>query len=178
MGKRTSLLTIIFLALGGFMVSCLTPPSYNSTPEIAFLKVSYFDNKGNDSCITTISFKDKEGDLGLASIGSDTSKPYKGDYYFNYWSEMYVKKKGEWKKVIFTGPAFYGRFAPIYKEKPPGPVNGEIDLTFTIPNTTLQSTAGQIAARDTVKFTIQIVDRALHVSNLVETNPFRINLNN
>jgi hypothetical protein len=69
-----ALRSIIFFGINlVFLGSCLNPPEFDNSPQIAFESISF--QKGTvgvrDSLKVTISFKDGDGDLGLASDSTD-----------------------------------------------------------------------------------------------------------
>lgn len=123
--------------------------------------------------VLMVSYKDGDGDIGLRA--QDTFPPfhYGGDYYYNMIIEYYEKQNGKWELI----PLIF-----------PNAETGENDtLTFNvrIPNLTpatgnqaiqgvIQDTVfiyNPLSEYDTIKFSVYIIDRALHKSNIVETPP-------
>jgi hypothetical protein len=123
--------------------------------------------------VLMISYQDGDGDIGLRP--KDTFPPfhYGGDYYYNMIIDYYEKQNGKWELI----PLIF-----------PNSETGENDtLTFSvrIPNLTpltgnqaikgvIQDTVfiyNPLSEYDTIKFSVYIIDRALHKSNTVETPP-------
>ena len=123
--------------------------------------------------VLMISYTDGDGDLGLGA--NDTFPPfnYGSEYYYNMIIDYYELQNGKWELI----PLIF-----------PDPETGENDtLTFSvrIPNLTpltgnqsikgiIQDTVfiyNPLSEFDTIKFSVYIIDRALHKSNTVETPP-------
>ena len=144
-------------------------------PEIEFdnFQLLYNEDLGvTDRGILMISYTDGDGDLGLDA--NDTLPPYNynGDYYYNMVIDYYEKQNGKWELVPLVSP---------------NPDTGENDtLTFSVRIPNLTPSSGNQAIKgliqdtmyiynplsdfDTIKFSVYIIDRALHISNTVETN--------
>jgi len=72
------LLLFLFSAV---VTSCFDPPQYSNTPQIEFLNVSFVEGSTgvSDSLIVSISFRDGDGDMGLA--GDQIDPPYNDVFY-------------------------------------------------------------------------------------------------
>ncbi|MEX2593124.1 MAG: hypothetical protein WD426_10120 [Anditalea sp.] len=57
----------IFLFLGGFNISCVSPPDdFPAVPQISFNSLGYIETNSSDSLVVSVDFRDAEGDLGLS----------------------------------------------------------------------------------------------------------------
>ncbi|MCU0422124.1 MAG: hypothetical protein MUC81_04865 [Bacteroidia bacterium] len=173
-----SKLILIFIVSSVF-VACKGGEIYPIIPSIEF-ESSYviFDRSGNDSLIGFIfKFKDGDGDIGLAE--GDTFPPYNyvsapndparrntNFYHYNCYVDYLEKRNGEYKHVVgeFTGDTLR-RELRVMSLTPEGKfkaIRGTIEAQIE-PNV-----LGNKA--DTVKLRFLLIDRALHVSNEIESN--------
>ncbi|MBX2973119.1 MAG: hypothetical protein KF797_08450 [Flavobacteriales bacterium] len=148
------------LALAGVLFGgCLKTEEFPNTPAIKFKSFEFF----GDSASLTISFTDGDGDIGLNA--SDNAPPYDTSsiYYYNLFLEHSEKVNGEWQVVGFRDPIFYRipRITPTGQNKA---LEGEIAVA--IDPFPLFITGNS----DTVRYSIEMVDRALNRSNKVYTN--------
>lgn len=166
----------LILFLGGVVLfsTCRKFEEYPIEPQIEYnnFLLEFNESTGiTERGVLMISYTDGDGDIGLNA--RDTLPPfnYGSDYYYNMIIDYYEKQNGKWELVPL-----------IFKD----PETGENDtLTFSvrIPNLTPssgnQSIKGVIqdtmylynplSEFDTIKFSVHIIDRALHQSNTVET---------
>jgi hypothetical protein len=226
----------LFVIILILVSSCFNPPEFPIQPQIEFESVKYkeygtgFDSEP-DSIILTVSFKDGDGDLGLAP--SETAPPFNNKYYFlkndgtllNYKTKrtvpgydtlpdfvkpyncinwelykvdnivtdtLYIELNPDFYNITidflvknpdgsFTefdwtkefnypncGISFDGRFPILFKDKPGSPLEGKIRYG-------LGSVGFKILfSIKTLKLRIQIKDRALHKSNIIETPEFTL----
>lgn len=170
----------LLLTLG--LTACFNPPEFSQTPEISFKSIEGVratDPLGNvqDSITVTIFFKDGDGDLGLAN--NDTFPPYQPlttnssgvavSNYFHHNYHLVVKRinNGVIQDVPFLdGGAIKGRFSPLVEDS--GPIEGELNFGryFLVRNG-----GGTFNNSDTIFFEINIVDRALNISNTIQSDP-------
>ncbi len=140
--------------------SCLKKSEFPLEPIITFKE---FTTSG-DSGLLIINFTDGDGDIGLADY--DTNPPYDlatGDYY-NLLLNYHEKQNGVWIDITDSLPLpFYYRVPVITPSGQNKALEGEIavDLTPTYYN--------PFSNYDTIKFSVQLLDRALNRSNIVET---------
>ena len=123
--------------------------------------------------VLMINYTDGDGDLGLRA--NDTFPPfnYGSEYYYNMIIDYYELQNGKWELIPLVFP---------------DPETGENDtLTFSVRIPVLTPLTGNQAIKgviqdtvfiynplsefDTIKFSVYIIDRALHISNTVETPP-------
>lgn len=145
------------------VTGCLKREKYPVEPIITLEKLAF----PGDSTVITIGFTDGDGDLGLNE--ADTFPPYEpgGAFYFNLLFDPERRVNGVWTPVDLP---YYYRFTPITPTGQDKSLKGELDWVlrsqiFPLP---------PLQAGDTVRFNIRIVDRALHVSNTVTTDAFRV----
>ena len=168
-------LGILFFA-SLFLVACKENEIYPIVPSIVF-KDAYvlFDQNNMDSLIVLVfSYKDGDGDIGLD--GGDTLPPYNPDtlgynhsilnrFYNNVWIDYYEKRNS-----IYTKPLIPSTSDTVYKDvrvgnlTPQGShkaIRGDIQVQFFPSSYPLRA--------DTIKLKARLIDRALHISNEVES---------
>ncbi|TLU99412.1 hypothetical protein [Dyadobacter luticola] len=161
----------LFLMCGVALASCVDIPDFDDTPKIYYNGIDQFtevnDSTGKnvrENVVITVDFEDGDGDLGAsADERSDSSfiRPY--GTWGNY--ELVTARKGadgKWTESILAEDQY--KWMPILKpDGKPGPIKGKLDLntSFLYGNSTVPIT---------VKFKVRIRDRALHVSNQIETD--------
>lgn len=152
---------IVSIALSLF--SCLDVDKYPIEPAISF---SYFnltdtiDDLGNNITLYTfaIDFTDGDGDIGLEE--NDTISPFNpgSPYYYNLWVTPF-EKNNEIYTEIQTAIPFHARIPYLTPSGQNQSLKGEIKYDVTVSD----------LVADTVTFNIQLIDRALHESNIIET---------
>lgn len=146
------------------LVSCFKKENFPSTPEISFKSFAIL----GDSARLEISFQDGEGDIGLDP--SQTEAPYdiNSKYHYNLYLVYYEKKDvGGWQPGLdLNGDTivFRNRVRPIYTGKPKS-IKGT--LVYTIEPIFYNQLS---ADNDTIKYKIQLIDRALNESEWIETD--------
>lgn len=75
------------VVISGMVISCFDPPSFPITPEIGFESIDFIDVKdpspfevAADSLILRLSFRDGDGDLGIASF--ENRPPFNDRWYY------------------------------------------------------------------------------------------------
>lgn len=154
-------IALAFLVLCGFfMSSCLKREEFPEEPLITFKEF----NVSGDSGQLVVTFTDGNGDIGLNEW--DTVPPYdleNGEYY-NLLLDYYEKQNGVWINYTDSLPVpYYYRIPIITPSGQNKALEGEIavDLVPTYYN--------PFSPYDTIKFSVQLIDRALNKSNIVET---------
>ncbi|MCF0040199.1 hypothetical protein [Dyadobacter fanqingshengii] len=162
----------IILAAGTF--GCVDIPDFSDTPKIYYNGIysePEQDSSGKnirENVIITIDFEDGDGDLGAsADERSDSSfvRPYGN--WGNY--ELVTARKGRdgrWTESILAEDQY--KWMPILKpDGKPGPIKGKIDLntSFLYGNSTVPVY---------VRFKVRIRDRALHVSDQIQTDSVQV----
>mgnify|MGYP001043550999 CR=1 FL=1 len=145
-----------------FLLSaCLKKSEFPLEPIIAFKEFTASGDSGH----LVITFTDGDGDIGLAD--GDTNPPYDladGDYY-NLLLDYYELQDGTWVNITDSLPLpYYYRVPVITPSGQNKALEGEIavDLVPTYYN--------PFSNYDTIKFSVQLLDRALNRSNIVETD--------
>jgi hypothetical protein len=150
--------------------SCLKPESYPDEPEIAYKDFKIL----GDSAILSIDFVDGDGDIGLNP--EDIQSPYDAGsfYHYNLYLEYFEMMEGQWVKGT-TDPAGDNfptgdtlNFSFRIKNITP---TGQNKTLKGIINVTLEPVFYNILSNhnDTIKFRVSLIDRALNVSNFIET---------
>lgn len=164
---------LLLLVLGS--AGCFREPSFPEEPSIGFEKIEYKAGT-KDSILVRISFQDGDGDLGLNP--NELSPPFDqaGPHYFNYLADLYYEKSpGQFEKYIFPSglPTFYGRFPRLTPQSSdpdkPRPLEGVLIYGYEV-SIGLKAVLGNTR----IKFILKIKDRALHESNIIETEPILI----
>ncbi len=154
---------LLSICLFSFLTGCFKKENYGSTPIIEFQSFTII----GDSARLNISFKDGEGDIGLNP--DQTAAPYdiNSKYHYNLYLEYYEKKdNGGWQPGLdLSGNpiVFRNRLRPIYDGKPKS-IKGTIEYTIEPIFYNQFSTES-----DTIKYRIQLIDRALNESEWIET---------
>jgi hypothetical protein len=160
---------LVFVCAVAF-ISCKKEQNFSIVPIITFKELKKYTT---DSATCTISFTDGDGDIGLAQY--DTTAPYNvgSKYFYNMYMVYYFQDStGAWKP---------------YDSNPATPAIDTFKHVFRIPYLTQdgqrKSLEGDIRVRMNApyvpllkgnppfKFKITLIDRALHISNEVESLP-------
>ena len=152
------------LALASLLFAgCLKPEAFPEEPAITFKSLEQF----GDSASLTIAFTDGDGDVGLDSY--DTAPPFDTSsiYYYNLFVDYSELRHGVWTPVHFELPLYYRipRITPTGQNKA---LAGEIAVAIK-PWPIVQGNPF-----DTVRFSTHMVDRALHESNTVLSEPVKV----
>ncbi len=160
--KEYTLLLLAVLFIGTTISSCTKHEEYPNEPIIEYISINKIDNSGtaDDKANILISFTDGDGDIGLEL--DDTLPPYSpsGEYYYNYYITYYEKLNDTFQLVDlpFT---FNARIPFVDEDLAERGIKGEIKVEVYINN--INSDA------DSIRFDLQIVDRALNKSNILTT---------
>lgn len=130
-------------------------------PRIEFVRIDKLDNgTGVDNqADLVIYFEDGDGDIGLDETDTDTIFAIGSEYYYNFFIHFYEKQHGVWTEVELPLP-LHARL-PHLSDNVPEAIKGEITITTYINNYT--------SPFDTIMLSCQLVDRALHKSNVIST---------
>jgi hypothetical protein len=158
--------------------SCLKPVSY---PDEPILETIDYREIG-DSLELSVTFTDGDGDIGLNS--DDTTGDFNSSsfYHFNVYVQYFEKMNGTWVKGTFdpggNNSPLADSVAFAYRIKNLTPIGQNKTLKGTIkiviePLEYMNGTAtyynGNSNFNDTVKFSLILIDRALNISNTIET---------
>lgn len=154
--------------------SCKKFETFPVEPEITFEEFVLLLNTETgitERGVIKFNYTDGDGDLGLSS--SDTLSPFNfdGDFYYNMIIKYYEKQYGEFVEVpilIWDNEAqkydtitFNSRF-PVLT-----PSSGNMNIKGLFQDTVY--VYNPLSDFDTIKFKVAIYDRALHLSNEIET---------
>ncbi|PWJ41113.1 hypothetical protein [Sediminitomix flava] len=165
-----SLLAFFFIPFFGS--SCVGEPEFAKEPAIKFESIVHKSFNSLDSVIITVSFQDGDGNLGLDNsdsepdFGAENTDGTPNPFFNNFYIRM-MKKEGEtYSKIeLPDGVEFDARF-PRVGEGSESPVEGNLTRRLRLDIGVFDS---PFISGDTLKFEIQIADRAKNVSNIVET---------
>ncbi|GAB3174114.1 hypothetical protein [Telluribacter humicola] len=173
---RNTLYIVLFAALA--LASCVETPNFDNTPRIEFNSIDKYTvpdpfsgpNAQKDSVVITIDFEDGDGDLGVTpEERSDTTllnTKYSG--WGNY--ELTVLRLEDDQFVEVPSAVSSKLFFPVLKrDGKPGPIKGKLDFSQIF-------FYSRFARPTTLKFQVKVRDRALRVSNVIETDTISVPL--
>lgn len=158
----------------GLLVACQEKMEFPVEPKITYEGLTYLMNA--DSALTgevvlSIGYTDGDGDLGLDD--ADTLYPFgpNDPHYFNLLID-YLKWEGtqfvetpllSWNQQnqCYDTISFNARFKRLVFNDEVKPIKGTIDYKIMAFN--------PLSPNDTIKFKVRLIDRALHMSNTIET---------
>jgi len=157
------------------LIGCIDPPDFSSVPAISPLPFQHSilnsqDRLGNrvvrDSVVFQIAFQDGDGDLGITAdeFAGKGDPRLKG---LNNYNVRVLRKFGSGRndyREVFPQVSYSSFFPPLKPDGKRGPIEGTLRFSQTfydIANT---------RRKDTLKFQIKILDRALNESNTIETD--------
>ena len=154
---------VLVLVLAAFQ-SCIKPKTYPEEPIIEFKSFTAM----NDSARIIFSFTDGNGDIGLGE--NEVQPPYdtSSKFYNNVFIRYYEKVNGSFQQgVNADGDPIEFTYrtkliTPTGKNKA---LKGDI-IIYLVPLYYNPFSPNS----DTIKFDIQMADRSLHLSNVVESN--------
>jgi len=161
--KRLWLILLGILLLTG----CRHPEKFSEVPSIRFVSLDKVDDgSGKDNqAYLVVHFQDGDGDIGLDD--GDTTGVFAIDsaFYYNFFIDFYEKQEGEWVLVELPTP-LHSR-VPYLSDAVPESIEGDISILTYVNNF--------FSPYDTIKLKCRLVDRALHVSNEIETPEIIVN---
>ena len=181
---KKSLIIILFAFFT--LAACQKKVEYPIEPKIAYEGFTYLldaDSTFSGEGVISFSYTDGDGDLGLDD--SDTLPPFgfHDAYYYNMVVDYLKSENGVFVKtpllsphvptspddtlVLYDTVTFNARFKRLRDSEEPKAISGTIDYKLTVQN--------PFSPNDTVKFEIRILDRALHESNVIQTEPIITN---
>ncbi|MBB6003402.1 hypothetical protein [Arcicella rosea] len=167
-----------FLAL---IVSCTGLPDFSNIPSISYNNVRIITKLSGingtnktDSLILSINYQDGDGDLGITKDELAALKKIHGDSLKTFVIDVYVKKNGKFlrsdPKEKFGGDILFH----LKESSKPGPIEGVIDYSVPFVYGLYDGVPYMTGKNDTLKFAVTLKDRALNVSNTIETPEFVI----
>ncbi len=177
--QRQLIHQVLFLVGLLFAVSaCISEPDYSKTPAISFKGVVKYPieaGKGvgqskRDSVVITIGFQDGDGDMGETTTDTARIKQiFSNETWGNYELRTFELANGKFTELLLggvNGKLFYPR---LTKDGQKGAIEGTLDFSQKF----FYQTGYRLAP---VKFQIRVRDRALNVSNVIETDTIRVPL--
>ena len=182
--KNPVLITMLFLALA--VASCQKKVEYPVEPQIAYEGFTYLfnaDSTFSGEGVVSFSYTDGDGDLGLDE--GDTLYPFgfQDPHYYNLEIDYLKCVNGVFVKtpllsphvpahpgdtlVLYDTVTFSARFRRLRDTEDPKAISGTMEYKLTVQN--------PFSPNDTIKFEIHILDRALHESNVIQTDPIYTN---
>ena len=176
--KKCYLVGMLLLVLAA--MSCQKPVEYPIEPKIAYEGFTYLfnpDSTFSGQGVISFSYTDGDGDLGLND--ADTLSPFglHDAHYYNLVVDYLKCVNGEFVKTpllswnaqtqTYDTISFNARFKRLRDSEEPKAISGTMDYTLTVQN--------PFSPDDTIKFEIHILDRALHESNVIQTEPIYTN---
>ena len=176
--KKRYLIGMLILTLA--VCSCQKPVEYPIEPKIAYEGFTYLmnpDSTFSGEGVISFSYTDGDGDLGLDD--SDTLSPFgfNDAHYYNMMIDYLKCVNGEFVKTplvswnvqtqTYDTLSFNARFKRLRDSEDPKAISGTMDYQLTVQN--------PFSPDDTVKFEIRILDRALHESNVIQTEAIYTN---
>ena len=176
--KKSCIIGLLLLALA--VLSCQKSVEYPIEPKITYEGFTYLfnaDSTFSGEGVISFSYTDGDGDLGLND--EDTLPPFgfHDTHYYNMVIDYLKSVNGVFVKTpllsphVPTNPAdtlvlydtvtFNARFKRLRDSEEPKAISGTMEYKLTVQN--------PFSPQDTVKFEIHILDRALHESNVIQT---------
>ena len=176
--KGLKMTVLVFLTV--LCAACMKPVEYPIEPKIAYEGFTYLfnaDSTFSGEGILSFSYTDGDGDLGLDD--GDTLPPFGPNdaYYYNMVVDYLKCVNGEFVKTpllswnvqtqTFDTVSFNARFHRLRDTDDPKAISGTMEYTLPVQN--------PLSPDDTIKFEIRIIDRALHESNVIQTETIYTN---
>ena len=176
--KIRCLIGLFLLALA--VLSCQKTVEYPIEPKIVYEGFTYLfnpDSTFSGEGVISFSYTDGDGDLGLDN--ADTLPPFgfHDAHYYNMVVDYLKCVNGEFVKIpllswnmqtqCYDTVTFNARFKRLRDSEEPKAISGTMDYTLPVQN--------PLSPNDTIKFEIRILDRALHESNVIQTDPIITN---
>lgn len=174
-------LKLIALAFSTVLLAaCMKPVEYPIEPKIAYEGFTYIfnaDSTFTGEGILSFSYTDGDGDLGLDD--RDTAAPFgpNDTYYYNMIVDYMKCVNGEFVKMpllswnqqtqSYDTVSFNARFHRLRDNDDPKAISGTMEYTMPVQN--------PLSPDDTIKFEVRIIDRALHESNVIQTDAIYTN---
>lgn len=162
--------------------ACINEPNYSKTPAISFKSVQKILRPAGtgvgqgkrDSVVVTISFQDGDGDLGEDTGDTMRIKQlFANETWGNYELKTFQLTNGKYTELIL--PANNKLYFPrLTKDGQKGSIEGTLDFSQKFFYQTGQSGYKLVP----VKFQVRIRDRALNVSNTIETDTVQVAVSN
>lgn len=163
------------------VLSCQKPVEYPIEPRVEYQGFTYLfnaDSTFSGEGIISFYYTDGDGDLGLDDTDTISPFGFNDAHYYNLIIDYLRCVNGVFVKtpllsphvpshpadtlVLFDTVTFNARFKRLRDSEEPRAISGTMDYKLTVQN--------PLSPNDTVKFEIHILDRALHESNVIQTD--------
>ncbi len=158
------------------LASCTAEPDFSDVPFISDATLTKYasgrDRLGNvnDSLVVSLKFQDGDGDLGVSPTSypeDDTLSKINN----NYEVRTFQRKNGQFQDITGSQTVSNsGNFPRLRTDNKRGPIEGTLTRSITVFRIPQNR-------NDTLKFMIRIRDRAMNVSNEIETPVVVVNSN-
>jgi len=169
---RTKIAFTVTILLLIILSSCIKVETFPPEPVIKFKEFKVYPN--SDSAAVVLSFQDGDGDIGLDI--EDTLSPYNSDsyFYYNAYLEYYELMNGVWVKGTAdpNGNNFPTADTIVFKNRLPNitPIGQNKALKGDVILTLEPFYYNPVSNHsDSIKYKVVIIDRALNISNIIET---------
>jgi hypothetical protein len=162
---------IVLFVLGAFaLAACIHTPDFDTIPRISYnsidseTELDVNGKKVQENITISIEFEDGDGDLGVteAEINDyDNFRPAYGNWG-NYELVTSRLENNQWVDRILA-PDSVKFFPLLKKDGKKGPIKGKLDLHSS-------AKYSNSSVPVTIKYKVRIRDRALRVSNQIETD--------
>lgn len=173
--------SFVLISLLFILNACYDKPQFPLSPQIGFndINTRVVQNQNTlsmtDEVTITIDFQDGDGDLGLNE--ADTLPPFQrlnedgtpNEFNRNYRINVFEERNGEFVPYTYPDPDFVfgGRFPRLNEENKETPLEGTLSYEIIFQHNLIE-------ANTLLKFEVQILDRALNLSNIIETDTIRV----
>lgn len=158
--------SVLYIAILFITCSCHEWETYSEIPHIEFVEYQLLIDADSvpQKGVIVFSFTDGDGDIGLEE--TETEPPYDYNLFIDY-LELH---DGVWKHYVneMGDTVNFNSRIPVIT-----PAGDDKNISGTIYDTV---SLNKYSPVDTFKYIIYIKDRALNVSNSIETPPILINL--
>lgn len=175
-GKMAVLSGGIALLISLVVSSCFQEPTYSKVPQIKFRGFSRYTLQAGsgvgqskrDSLVITIGFTDGDGDLGNNSpVDSLEIARYRQAGGWGNYKIITLRLENGQYKTLSTGETTTLFLPRLSREGKTGPIEGDLELEQLYPY-------GNKVTIYPTKYRIQIRDRALNISNEIETDTIHL----
>ncbi len=172
---------LFFIGILSFLglSSCVDTPRFDDTPNIQFNSIDKLTvpdpfsgpTARKDSVVITVDFEDGNGDLGISPDERSDTTLLNSIYrdWGNYELTIF-KSNGSGGFTELPSSVSGKLFFPVLKrDGKPGPIKGKLDFSQIF-------FYSRFAQRAVLKFRVRVRDRALRVSNIIETDTISVPL--
>lgn len=169
-GTKLLWLTALSFLLLGVLHQCKKKQSFSKIPEIEYIGFQLLQSEASsvpERGVLMFSYTDGDGDIGLSQGDTTGIFGKDSDYYFNLWITYQERQNGDWKTVYLVNPQtldttyLHARVPVLMPNMKNKNIHGEIFDTIPVNN--------PLSDFDTIRFKVELIDKALNHSNVIET---------